>query len=328
MHFSLKKALLVAATTGMILKACSRPHSGPSSLSLFRRMDIDPDPVPIDPDTPMPDAPETPEAPATPGDPAPADPAPADPAPAGPAPVKPAPAAGPAAAPAPAAPLSVAQLQSRGDTATSNLDTAISQNTADKNVPDFTKLYSVTPATGEKATPDLGVLLRPLNKNPRSTTYTESTVINKVGGDPKNPILQLKVSTDQGVMINEVSYANRDSLNPKTRWSDMAYQSWSQDPSKAPELDMVIQRNIQNDDTNNAINGFHTANKIKDNQPGTWAPGSDQYRALMGSDNGRPIAYLLTDHHQALGNKKVTSIITYAQGKTRPRALMGLVIGN
>lgn len=137
----------------------------------------------------------------------------------------------------------------------------------------------------------------------------------------------MQVSNEQGVMINEVSYAIRDTADPKTRWSDQAYQLWSSDPNHAPKLDLVIQRNIHNDDTNNAITQFHAAKGIKDNQPGSWAQGTDEYNALLGSDNGRPVAYMLQDHHQALGNKKVTSITTYAQCKIRPRALMGLNIG-
>ena len=42
----------------------------------------------------------------------------------------------------------------------------------------------------------------------------------------------------------------------------------------------------------------------------TWGPEDDTYKALMGSDNGRPFVYMLKDHHNALGNKKVTEIHT------------------
>lgn len=88
-------------------------------------------------------------------------------------------------------------------------------------------------------------------------------------------------------------------------------------------MDLVIQRNIQNAATNRAITRFHVAHGIDDNMPGFWLPGSDEYDALMGSDNGRPVAYMLQDHHRALGNRKVVSITTYAQSSIRARSLMG-----
>lgn len=282
-------------------------------------MDIDP----IDPDVSMTDAPGTQEASGTQGDDAPEDPTSADPAP---APV-------PGAASGPKSPLTVPELQARGDTAIENLNNAIIQNTPDQNAANFKNVYKVSDVKAMRAAPDLGPILRDAalpggSKNPRSGTYTEYTVINKVGGDPRDPILDLEVSGDQGTMINEVSYANKDNLpqGQRIHWSDQAFQAWNLEEGN-PRLDLVIQRNIRNDDTNNAIQQFHTASKLRNNQPGVWLPGSAQYKALMGTDNGRPVARMLQDHHQAFGNKRVTKITTYATGGSRTKSLMSLQIG-
>lgn len=225
-------------------------------------------------------------------------------------------------------PLTIAQLRTRGETATANLSKAITRNTPDKNAAVFEEVYRVKSIQGARATPDLRVVLRPLNKNSRSNTYTEYSVINKDQSDPDTPILQLKVSGIQGTIINEVSYLKKDTLpiDEKIRWSDQAFQSWQREGGN-PRLNLVIQRNIQNDATNKAITQFHAAHCIGKNVPGIWLPGSDEYNALMGSDNGRPVAYMLQDHHRALGDRKVTSITTYAQSSIRTRSLMGLIIG-
>lgn len=100
----------------------------------------------------------------------------------------------------------------------------------------------------------------------------------------------------------------------KIRFSDQTFQLWQKE--QGSPLGLVIQRNIQNTDTKNAISQFDTAYHIGNNKSAIWRPGSYEYNALLWTDNGRPIAYLLQDRHQALGNKKVTSIVTLKNSKT------------
>ena len=226
-------------------------------------------------------------------------------------------------------PVTYADLNPRGTTALTNLDNAIAHNVAD--VPaaaDIETVYTVTKDTGMRAAPDLGPMLRDVNKDPRSRTYTEYKVINKDGGDPANPITDLMVSKDQRTIINEVSYSDRDKLPDaeKVRWSDQTFQAWQKEGG-TKELDTVIQRNVQNPVTNDAMTKAHTDANIAAGKPGNWLPGSGPYIDFMGSDNGRPLAFMLEQHHGDLGDLKVLSIDTYLATSNRPRGLMIFHLG-
>ncbi len=86
----------------------------------------------------------------------------------------------------------------------------------------------------------------PLGKDPKSRSYTQYNVINRVEGNVANTILQLRANGQEGMVSHQVSYANRDALpnEPMTRWSDQVFQSWQE--GKSAQLKLVMRRNIQN----------------------------------------------------------------------------------
>lgn len=81
-----------------------------------------------------------------------------------------------------------------------------------------------------------------------------------------NTILQLRVKGQEGIVINEVSFANRDALpdEPKTRWfdQDQACQWW-QNEGKRAQLNLVRRRNIQNRHSDEVIIYFKIVNETK-----------------------------------------------------------------
>ncbi len=69
----------------------------------------------------------------------------------------------------------------------------------------------------------------PPGKYPNSRSYTQYNVINRVGGNVTNTILQPRLNGQEVIVIDEVRYANSDAVpdEPKTRWSGQVFQ-WCQ----------------------------------------------------------------------------------------------------
>ena len=243
---------------------------------------------------------------------------------------KPAPVAPPAAPPAgPASgPKSYDTLKSDGDKYTGNLNNAIAQHSPDAPPKgDIDTIYEVVRDTQQKAGPDLNPI--PQVSDTRALVYSQYSISNKGDKSNSNPITRVMVSRDQGVIINDISYADKDTTQPassKVKWSDQAFQAWTKEGGNQP-LKSVIQRSVVNPDTNNAMVKAHTDAKLGPKAVGHWLPGSDAYKALLGTDNGRPTVNMLQFHHNALGNLKVTSIDTYPLLGGRSKAIMVLNLG-
>ncbi|KAJ8065160.1 hypothetical protein OCU04_005873 [Sclerotinia nivalis] len=102
--------------------------------------------------------------------------------------------------------------------------------------------------------------------------------------------------------------------------SDITFQSWQHVAGdKVGELNTVVQKNVQNDGARKMLQDIYQRRGLSiDNGKGDFAMDpndfdrEEDFLSLLGTDNGRPTTYMLKDYHGALGDKKVTQILTYA----------------
>ena len=199
-------------------------------------------------------------------------------------------------------------LKIQGETRIDGLVDAIRTNRADRPTAPVKEKYDVH-SEASFVTPDLRGQMRSIGQVEAARgEYVEYTVKNRVDPSRDGPIYQFKISRDKGVIINEVSYASRDNLGDDViRFSEQLYAGWA-DVGATNNIGLMVQRNIQNDATRAlfpAGNGKATIN-----------PGTDEYKKIVGSANGRPFARFLEDHHQVLGDKQITKIELH--GGSRP----------
>ena len=97
------------------------------------------------------------------------------------------------------------------------------------------------------------------------------TQVNTLKNDEseKDPMLILQLSTKHRTVIDEVSYADRDKKpsEQKLTLSVKIFQTWRKEGG-SKDLNLVIHRNIQNPDTNAAVNKIHAGAGVKDGQSG------------------------------------------------------------
>lgn len=217
---------------------------------------------------------------------------------------------------------SYAQMLDDGPKYTGELDTAITQNTADKVItgPGILDRYHVRIFNAEPA----AIELRPyIQGDAKADTFVRYRLMNKNDADGNvippekleeeaNVFTQISVSKERGTIVNEYSYASKDTLKAtggEMRFSDQCFQAWEKEGG-GDGLNTLIQFKVENKAAKDAMVKGHRDKKVPLSRPQTWGPGDDTYRAITGSDNGRPYIYMLKDHHTALGNKKVTEIQT------------------
>ena len=154
-------------------------------------------------------------------------------------------------------------------------------------------------------------------------TFVRYRMANKKDADGKlippekleeeaNVFTQISVSKERGTIVNEYSFATKDTLKTtggEMRFSDQCFQAWEKEGGGSG-LNTLIQFQVINTAARDAMVKGHRDRKVPLREPQTWGPGDDTYKAIMGSDNGRPYIYMLKDHHTTLGNKKVTEVQT------------------
>ncbi|TGO51473.1 hypothetical protein BOTNAR_0355g00140 [Botryotinia narcissicola] len=163
-----------------------------------------------------------------------------------------------------------------------------------------------------------------LSGEPHFTVLNRDGVELGAGREYRN-INHRGYNADEGIIVVDDVEAANDNLassDPKRlQSSSITYQTWSRiaGPSgKIGGLKMVVQQNVKNLGTRKMIRDAYTSRGLdfkKDTGDWTIDPKDDArqqaFLALLGSDNGRPTGYMLTDFHNSLGDKKVTRILTY-----------------
>lgn len=231
------------------------------------------------------------------------------------------------------------ELKTSGVKYTGELDTAISENTADKVIggAGLTERYSVDIGAKGKAFPDV----RSAFGGTQSRTFSEWTVRNKANKDgtpltstelqdPMRIISQFSISKEEGILVNDVSFADRDALQGSAdymRFSDQCADALKQS-NMGKDMKFMMQRHVTNADTKAAVSKTYADNGWALSQKKTFGPDTDLFKGIMGSDNGRPFVYLLKDNHQYLGNKKVGSIEVDPKGDAGEKMLIKFILTN
>ncbi|KAF7948941.1 hypothetical protein EAE96_008120 [Botrytis aclada] len=139
----------------------------------------------------------------------------------------------------------------------------------------------------------------------------ESTTVNYGGYNAK-----------KGTIVVDDIEASNDAMTGANRLQScsITYQSWNQvaGPHNVGKLKMAIQKNVKNLGTRQIAKDAYTRKGLDfKKDTGDWAmdPADNTrqqaFLALLGSDNGRPTEYMLTDFHNTLGDKTVMRILTY-----------------
>ncbi|KAI9794612.1 MAG: hypothetical protein M1816_004499 [Peltula sp. TS41687] len=137
----------------------------------------------------------------------------------------------------------------------------------------------------------------------------------------RQDILRASFSRKEGTIVAEWKYSKDYDATPNTGnrrlpQSELMYQQWKDLPGNG-QLKFVIQKEVANEESQKVIARAYTTTGKNSRQPTTYAPnGADQketdaFYALLGTDNSRPTAYMMTDHNKALGGARVTKIHIY-----------------
>ena len=115
--------------------------------------------------------------------------------------------------------------------------------------------------------------------------------------------------------------ASRALHQPELHWSDVVFIQWMNECQKhkdttgqpASDLRYVFRYNITNKLTHNVIEEILNKRKHSSEPPEPWmeckvSPNSLDGMALLGTPNGVGVAYLLIQHKQEFGSKRVGSI--------------------
>ncbi|KAM0718204.1 hypothetical protein Q7P37_006536 [Cladosporium fusiforme] len=97
-----------------------------------------------------------------------------------------------------------------------------------------------------------------------------------------------------------------DELVPLKQWSDVTFLSWQKYAGDGiKNLKYVFQSTIMNDDTNDVVRGIlEKREEVMEAWPGLKIPMNEKdAQALLGTPNGRGVAWLLIQHKEQLGLK-------------------------
>ncbi|RDL37099.1 uncharacterized protein BP5553_04532 [Venustampulla echinocandica] len=128
-----------------------------------------------------------------------------------------------------------------------------------------------------------------------------------------------------GVIIAKWNNMRSSNIAPEaqkiTTWSELLYQTMRKNyGDKVPDIKYIIRDAINNKGTKGVIQEAHTTlPRCVVNQKGTFDPFSNvgdhaeanAAKALIGTRNGRGVAYLLDDYPNTFGQKTITKVHTW-----------------
>jgi hypothetical protein len=128
----------------------------------------------------------------------------------------------------------------------------------------------------------------------------------------KESAYQNYASPDEGTIIGGWNYANRDVEGPgrKLPNSEVLYQQYKGVGGSFATLGRVIRSSIANEETMVAMD-MCAGTVIQKNAAMTYQAGSDNFNALLGTDNCKGVAFMLTDHARESGGKRIAAITMY-----------------
>jgi hypothetical protein len=216
--------------------------------------------------------------------------------------------------------------QGKPDTAQNALDTAIKDNANDRTAAKYTADYmDYLPSSTKPFSDSYG---RKISGNTAKDDFFKSiagTIFTKVTTQakqrPRKLMNELAVSEDKKILIAAYNHADND--NAKTlQWSEVAFQRYqeacTEDSEDVSKLESILRIAVGNQHTINTLEKVYESLGKEFGDDGekvilhaNAAAGSAEkaaFDAMLRTDNIRGTNWMLTDHHQALGNKKITTL--------------------
>ena len=229
------------------------------------------------------------------------------------------------------------QLQTKGRRVDDELHTAIKDNTPDVPTDKLSESYvegnrDQNLVLSDSKDKDLEEPLREIGMDFKAK-YSSNSIFSAGAPPSQGVVAEGKFFDQDKTIVGENRFAAND-INPpdkKMRPSDIVFAQWksfathrnsiTKDLKKGmtddvDKLENFVGRNIQ---SKSAVETLYTAHKNTNqppDKPGVFKRDSqgaekDAFNALLGTDSLSSINYMLKDHHQALGNKRVSEIHTY-----------------
>ena len=129
--------------------------------------------------------------------------------------------------------------------------------------------------------------------------------MQQVGGQPMRTEYANSYGTQAGVIIAEDNKRIRGS---PIAWSTVTAMIWEDTCKNVDKTDPKSLRYIFRD---NIINRGTKSFIDKAGMDKTFKPGQEGFFALLGSVNGKGVAYLLLQHSGIIGKKTIQQIVTY-----------------
>ena len=217
--------------------------------------------------------------------------------------------------------------QGKPDTARDALDNAVKNNLPDANAKSYTVDYADFRSPTKPGTFKQFGYRGSLSENAEDDEFFQTlldtvflqrkTKSNAPGSSKMN---ELAFSQDQKVMLAALSKADED---PKKtlRWSEISFQRFKEafeadsDPTK---LESIVRLGISNGPTLDTLKAAFKSLGVEFKEGGNKvilhadaAAGSAEkaaFDAVLRTDNVRGVNWMLADHHQAFGNKKITGL--------------------
>lgn len=118
------------------------------------------------------------------------------------------------------------------------------------------------------------------------------------------PDIEIYHDTGEGIIAVKIQMKIEDTTE---HFSDIAFQLWKEDQPAVQDLKKVVIMDISNEYTIEALEG-----PLKGvDKDLTWKNleyDSDEFKAVLASPNGKWLAWMLTDHHQAFGDLEILDV--------------------
>jgi hypothetical protein len=185
----------------------------------------------------------------------------------------------------------------------------------------FTQVGQVISTMG----PNLGFSQHDENSNPIS--HERRVARGNVLGGPRTPqafaMFMQCINPGDGLIVAVDNYSPTassiaDGLDisrvPALKfWSDAAFLQWKLCATETSKLQYVLRYNVMNEATNFVVDSINAANGT---EMAAW-PGvaydaeSEEGRALLGTPNGSGVAFMLIQHKEQLGRKKIGKVTVF-----------------
>ena len=128
----------------------------------------------------------------------------------------------------------------------------------------------------------------------------------------KESAYQNYASPQEGTIIGGWNYATKDVDGPGRRLpnSEVLHQHYKGVGGSLATLRRVIRSSIANEETMTVMD-MCAGTVIQKNAGVTYQAGSDDFNALLGTDNCKGVAFMLTDHARESGGKRIVAITMY-----------------